>query len=72
MKLITDQKLTMADKLRRSKHNKIIAGIAGGIAEWLGINSFWIRLIWFLLLLPGGLPGIIPYLICWIIIPKDK
>lgn len=57
-------------KLRRSTQNKYIAGVAGGMAEWLGISSFWIRLLWVILLLPGGLPGIIPYLVCWVIIPK--
>ncbi|MCH9008859.1 PspC domain-containing protein, partial [candidate division KSB1 bacterium] len=51
--------------------NKYIAGVAGGIAQWTGISSFWIRLLWMLLLLPGGLPGIIPYLVCWIVIPKE-
>ncbi|MFQ5605898.1 MAG: PspC domain-containing protein [bacterium] len=44
--------------------------MAGGMAEWLGISSFWIRLFWVILRLPGGLPGIIPYLIGWLIIPK--
>lgn len=58
-------------KLRRSRTNKYIAGIAGGMAEWMGISSFWVRLFWFILLLPGGLPGIIPYVIMWIIIPKE-
>ncbi len=57
-------------KLRRSTKNKYIAGVAGGVSEWLGISSFWIRLLWVVLLLPGGLPGIIPYVICWVIIPK--
>lgn len=60
-----------SEKLRRSTSNKYIAGVAGGIAEWTGIASFWIRLLWMLLLLPGGLPGIIPYLVCWIVIPKE-
>lgn len=59
-------------KLRRSRTNKYIAGIAGGMAEWMGISSFWVRLFWFILLLPGGLPGIIPYVIMWIIIPKEN
>jgi len=60
-----------SEKLLRSTSNKYIAGVAGGIAQWTGISSFWIRLLWMLLLLPGGLPGIIPYLVCWIVIPKE-
>jgi phage shock protein C len=58
-------------KLRRRRDNKYIAGVAGGMADWLGVSSFWIRLLWFILLIPGGLPGIIPYVICWIIVPRE-
>ena len=61
----------MAKKLTRSSNNKIIAGVAGGMAQRFGVKSFWVRLVWFLLLLPGGIPGLVPYLICWIIIPKE-
>ncbi len=62
---------TMArGKLRRSRTNRYLAGVCGGIAEFLGINSFWIRLAFFLLLIPGGLPGLVPYLLFWIIVPK--
>jgi len=59
-------------KLRRSRSKKIIAGVAGGMADWLGISVFWTRLFWIILLLPGGLPGVIPYLICWVVIPKEE
>jgi phage shock protein PspC (stress-responsive transcriptional regulator) len=59
-------------KLRRSWNNKIIAGVAGGMAEWMGIKSIWIRLLWVILLIPGGLPGVIPYIVCWMIIPKEE
>jgi phage shock protein C len=59
-------------KLRRSRRNRIVAGVCGGLAEFFGISSFWFRLLFFILLLPGGLPGLIPYLILWIIIPKER
>ena len=58
-------------KLRRRTKDKYIAGVAGGMADWMGLNSFWIRLAWFILFLPGGLPGLIPYIVLWIIIPKE-
>ena len=57
-------------KLRRSRRNRIIAGVCGGLGEFFGISAFWFRLAFLLLLLPGGLPGLIPYLIIWIIVPK--
>jgi len=56
------------NELRRQ--NGIIAGICGGLGVFFGISPLWFRLLFFLLLLPGGLPGIIPYVILWIIIPR--
>jgi phage shock protein PspC (stress-responsive transcriptional regulator) len=57
-------------KLRRSRRNRIIAGVCGGLGEFFGITPFWFRLLFLILLLPGGVPGILPYLIIWIVIPK--
>jgi phage shock protein C len=57
--------------LRRSRHNRVIAGVCGGLSEFFGISAFWFRLGFILAALPGGIPGIVPYLICWIIIPKE-
>ena len=47
-------------------------GVCGGLGEFFGINPWWFRIIILILLLPGGLPGIIPYLILWIIIPRKE
>lgn len=58
--------------LRRSTHNRMLAGVCGGLSEFFGIGVFWFRLAFFILFLPGGLPGLVPYLILWIIIPKDR
>ncbi len=62
----------MEKKLRRSRSNRWIAGICGGLGEFFGLSALWFRLLFFLLLLPGGLPGLLPYLILWIIIPLEK
>lgn len=59
-------------KLRRSRSNRIIGGVCGGLAEFFGISSFWFRLAFFIAFLPGGVPGLIPYLILWIIIPLER
>jgi phage shock protein C len=61
----------MEKQLRRSRHNRRIAGICGGLGEFFGISSFWFRLLFFILALPGGLPGLLPYLILWLIIPLE-
>lgn len=57
--------------LRRSRSNRMLAGVAGGLAEFFGISSFWFRLAFLLALIPGGVPGILAYAICWIIIPAE-
>lgn len=59
-------------KLRRARKGKIIAGVAMGMANYFGIDVVLVRLIWVFLFLPGGLPGLIPYIICWIVIPSEE
>ena len=56
--------------LRRSRRNRVIAGVCGGLAEFYGISAFWFRLAFVIALIPGGLPGLGPYIILWIIVPK--
>ena len=56
------------DKLRRQ--NGMVAGVCAGLAKWTGISVFWFRLAFVLLLLPGGLPGLVPYMVLWIVIPR--
>ena len=56
------------NQLRRG--NAMIAGVCGGLAEFFGISAFWFRLLFLILLLPGGLPGLVPYLILWIAVPS--
>jgi phage shock protein C len=56
--------------LRRSSHNRMLAGVCGGLGEFFGISAFWFRLFFVLALIPGGVPGLLIYLICWIVIPK--
>jgi phage shock protein PspC (stress-responsive transcriptional regulator) len=58
-------------KLVRSKNNRVIAGVAAGMAQYLNIDPTVVRVLWALTLLPGGIPGLILYIVCWIIIPEE-
>jgi phage shock protein PspC (stress-responsive transcriptional regulator) len=58
--------------LRRSRSNRVIAGVCGGLGEFFGINATWFRLLFVILLLPGGLPGLVPYIVIWVIVPKES
>lgn len=57
-------------KLYRSKTDKKIAGVCGGLAEYFDIDATVVRIIFLILLLPGGFPGLIPYLILWAVVPE--
>ena len=61
---------TKRKPLRRSADNRILLGICGGLGEFFGINPIWFRLAFIIAAIPGGLPGIILYLLLWLIIPK--
>lgn len=57
--------------LRRSRRNRVIAGVCGGLGEFFGISPFWFRLGMVLALLPGGVPGLLIYFLLWIMVPKE-
>lgn len=58
-------------RLTRSKTDRQIAGVAGGIAEYFDLDPTLVRVIWVLLIiLPGG-AGLIPYIILWIVLPEE-
>lgn len=59
-------------KFVRPRNGRMIAGVAAGIANYFGINIAIVRIIWALLLIPGGLPGLVPYLIFWAIMPSEE
>lgn len=61
----------MTKQLYRSRKNKMIAGVCGGLAEYFNIDPVIVRVVAVLLLLPGGLPGFIPYIILWVIVPEN-
>lgn len=60
----------MEKRLYRSRKNRMIAGVCGGIAEYLNIDPAIVRLIMALLVLANGL-GIILYILALIIIPQN-
>lgn len=59
------------ERLRRSRSNRMVFGVCGGLAEFFGISSFWFRLAFILALIPGGVPGLLIYLLFAIIIPTE-
>lgn len=61
----------MNRKLYRSQSQKMIAGVCGGLAEFLGLDPTVVRLIFVLLALGAG-HGVLIYLVLWLIMPRGK
>ncbi|MDO4248970.1 MAG: PspC domain-containing protein [Neisseria sp.] len=60
-------------KLHRSYNNRIIAGVMGGIAEYLGWSPFLTRLLFVIIsCASAAVPGILIYLILWFIMPNAQ
>ena len=58
-------------RLTRS-NNRVIAGVCGGLAEWLGWDTGLVRLLYILVsILSAGFPGLLVYIILWIVMPPE-
>ena len=57
-------------KLKRSENEKMIAGVCGGLGDYLDIDPTIVRLIFVLLVLTGSL-GLWLYLIMWVVVPSE-
>jgi phage shock protein C len=59
-------------KLYRSSSDRVIAGVLGGLGEYLNTDTNFLRLLWIIItVFSGFIPGIIVYLLAAIIIPKQ-
>ena len=61
----------MEKKLYRSKTDKKIAGVCGGMAKYLNIDNTVIRLIWAVVALCTVGTALLAYLICALVIPEE-
>ena len=57
--------------LRRSRSDRVRGGVCGGLGEFVGLKPLWFRIVFIILGIPGGLPGLIPYILLWLIIPEE-
>ncbi|MCD6087910.1 MAG: PspC domain-containing protein [Candidatus Hydrothermae bacterium] len=58
-------------RLRRSKKDRMIGGVCGGLGEYFHIDPVIIRLIFVLLLFANGI-GLLAYILFWIIVPEES
>lgn len=62
---------TNTKRLTRSTDDRTIAGVCAGIAEYFGIDPVLVRALFVVATLAGG-PGLILYIVLWIVMPEDK
>ena len=59
-------------RLRKSR-NRIIAGVCGGIAEWLGWDPTLVRVLYVLIsIFSAAFPGILVYILLWLVMPNPE
>ena len=61
----------MEKNLRRSRTDKMIAGVCGGLGKYFGLDSTILRLVFVLLLIFAG-TGLLAYLVMWLVIPYEN
>lgn len=59
-------------RLVRPKIGRKIAGVCLALANYFSIDVTIIRIVFVFLLLPGGFPGFLPYVLLWILIPEEE
>lgn len=64
--------MNVAATFRRSRTDRVLAGVVGGIARRYGWNSTLVRVLFVLVsVLSAAFPGILVYLILWVLMPDD-
>ncbi len=62
----------MMKRLHRSRRERMLAGVCGGLAGYFSVDPTIIRLGWALTtIFTGVFPGAFAYLLCWLIIPEE-
>jgi phage shock protein C len=58
------------ERLYRSRDDRMLFGVAGGMADWLDVDPAVVRLVWALLVVFGG-AGLLLYIVAAIVIPEE-
>ena len=59
-------------RLIRPIQGRRLAGVAAAFANYFNLDVVLVRVILALTLIPGGFPGLLIYLLCWLIIPSEE
>jgi len=58
--------------LRRSRHNRMLGGVVGGFADYIGMDATLARILYVVIsICSAAFPGALVYIICWLVIPEE-
>ena len=63
--------MELSNRLYRSRSERMIAGVAGGVANYLDVDPTIVRILWVLLGLATGPLAVLAYVLCGFIIPRE-
>ena len=62
---------TTSNPLRRSRRHRVLGGVCGGLADWLGWNPTLVRIVYVAVSIgSAAFPGILVYVVLWILMPE--
>ena len=60
-----------SNPLRRSRKHRMIAGVCGGLAQWLGWNPTLLRVVYVVVsIASAAFPGVLVYIVLWLVMPE--
>lgn len=64
--------MSQTPALTRSRHDRVLAGVMGGLAKRFGWNSTLLRALYVIgSVVSAAFPGILVYLILWVVLPEE-
>ena len=61
-----------SNPLRRSRKNRMLGGVCGGLANWLGWDVTLVRVLYVVVsIFSVAFPGILAYIILWVVMPEE-
>jgi phage shock protein C len=58
--------------LRRSRRHRILGGVCGGLADWLGWSPTVVRIVYVAVsILSAAFPGALVYIVLWLVMPRE-
>ena len=63
---------SLSRPLRRSRDDRVVAGVVGGLAKYFGIDPTMARVLYVIVsILSAAFPGLLVYIVMWVLVPEE-